>query len=172
MVDKYGVLDTSRLWREVVDEVGAGYAGVAVDYMLVDNAAMQLVRDPGRFDVLLTENTFGDILSDVAAVATGGVGLAPSASSARRAPGSSSRSTARRPTSRAGASRTPRRCCARPCSMLEHGLGCGAEARLLDGAVDAALREAPTPDLGGTATTAEFGDAVIGFLGAPLEPAR
>ena len=80
VVDKYGVLETSKLWREVVDEVALDFPAVRLDAMLVDNAAMQLVRDPGRFDVLLTENTFGDILSDVAAVATGGVGLAPSAS--------------------------------------------------------------------------------------------
>ena len=85
--DKHGVLETSQLWREVVDAVAVDYPDVALDYMLVDNAAMQLVRDPGRFDVLLTENTFGDILSDVAAVATGGVGLAPSASLSESGPG-------------------------------------------------------------------------------------
>ena len=86
LVDKYGVLETSALWREVVDEVATDYPDVRWTAMLVDNAAMQLVRDPGRFDVLLTENTFGDILSDVAAVATGGVGLAPSASLGERRP--------------------------------------------------------------------------------------
>ena len=114
LADKHGVLETSRLWREVVDEVATDYPDVEVDTMLVDNAAMQLVRDPGRFDVLLTENTFGDILSDVAAVATGGVGLAPSASLADSGPGSSSRSTAPRRTSPAGGRRTPRGCFARP----------------------------------------------------------
>ena len=87
VADKHGVLETSALWREVVDAVAVDYPDVALDYMLVDNAAMQLVRDPARFDVLLTENTFGDILSDVAAVATGGVGLAPSASLSESGPG-------------------------------------------------------------------------------------
>ena len=87
VVDKYGVLETSKLWREVVDDVAVDFPDVKLDAMLVDNAAMQLVRDPSRFDVLLTENTFGDILSDVAAVATGGVGLAPSASLAEKGPG-------------------------------------------------------------------------------------
>ena len=81
------MLETSPLWREVVDELARGYPDVTLESMLVDNAAMQLVRDPRPFDVLLTENTFGDILSDVAAVATGGVGLAPSASLAESCPG-------------------------------------------------------------------------------------
>ena len=109
MADKHGVLETSALWREVVDAVALDYPDVALDYMLVDNAAMQLVRDPGRFDVLLTENTFGDILSDVAAVATGGSRASrPLPLSASPAQGSSSRSTARRRTSPVAASRTPR----------------------------------------------------------------
>ena len=81
--------------------------------MLVDNAAMQLVRDPGRFDVLLTENTFGDILSDVAAVATGGVGLAPSAGLSESGLGIFEPIHGSAPTSRASASRTPPPCCAR-----------------------------------------------------------
>lgn len=79
-VDKANVLETSRLWREVVDEVAAGYPDVSHSHMLVDNCAMQLVRDPGQFDVILTENMFGDILSDEASMITGSLGLLPSAS--------------------------------------------------------------------------------------------
>lgn len=79
-VDKANVLETSRLWREVVEEVGAKNPDISLSHMLVDNCAMQLVRDPGQFDVILTENMFGDILSDEAAMITGSLGLLPSAS--------------------------------------------------------------------------------------------
>lgn len=79
-VDKANVLETSRLWREVVEDLAAQNKDVKVTHMLVDNCAMQLVRDPGQFDVILTENMFGDILSDEASMLTGSLGLLPSAS--------------------------------------------------------------------------------------------
>jgi len=79
-VDKANVLETSRLWREVVDEIAAQNPDVKVSHMLIDNCAMQLVRDPSQFDVILTENMFGDILSDEASMITGSLGLLPSAS--------------------------------------------------------------------------------------------
>ena len=164
LVDKHGVLETSRLWREVVDEVATEYPDVDVDAMLVDNAAMQLVRDPGRFDVLLTENTFGDILSDIAAVATGGVGLAPSASLADSGPGIFEPIHGSAPDIAGRGSANPAGMLRSAVLMLEHGLQRTDLAQLLDGAVDTALGSTRTPDRGGAATTAEFGDAVVAAL--------
>jgi 3-isopropylmalate dehydrogenase len=86
-VDKANVLETSRLWREVVTKLATTEEGIELDHVLVDNAAMQLVSEPSRFDVILTENMFGDILSDESAMLTGSLGMLPSASLGGDGPG-------------------------------------------------------------------------------------
>jgi 3-isopropylmalate dehydrogenase len=163
-VDKANVLETSRLWRRVVNEVAAGYEDVEVEHMLVDNAAMQLASAPDRFDVLVTENMFGDILSDLAAAVTGGLGLAPSASLSDGGPGIFEPVHGSAPDIAGLGMANPAAMLRSTALMLEHGLGRPAEAGALAGAVEVALAQAPTPDLGGTATTAECGDAVLRAL--------
>jgi 3-isopropylmalate dehydrogenase len=163
-VDKANVLETSRLWRRVVNEVAAGYDDVEVEHMLVDNAAMQLASAPDRFDVLVTENMFGDILSDLAAAVTGGLGLAPSASLSDDGPGIFEPVHGSAPDIAGLGIANPAAMLRSTALMLEHGLGRPEEARALATAVEVALAQAPTPDLGGAATTAEFGDAVLRAL--------
>jgi 3-isopropylmalate dehydrogenase len=163
-VDKANVLETSRMWRRVVGEVGAGYEDVEVEHMLVDNAAMQLASNPAQFDVLVTENMFGDILSDLAAAVTGGLGLAPSASLSDGGPGLFEPVHGSAPDIAGGGIANPAAMLRSTALMLEHGLGLPAEARRLEAAVESALASTPTRDLGGTASTSEFGDAVLRAL--------
>jgi 3-isopropylmalate dehydrogenase len=160
-VDKANVLDTSRLWRQVVERVHADYADVELEHMLVDNCGLQLVIAPERFDVILTENTFGDILSDVAAGMTGGLGLAASASLGDGRPGIFEPVHGSAPDIAGRGVANPAAMLRSAALMLAYGLGAPDEARRLEAAVDAALASTPTPDLGGAATTADFVDAVL-----------
>ena len=165
-IDKANVLETSRLWRRVVHDLAPDYADVDVDDMLVDNAAMQLASDPEQFDVIVTENMFGDILSDLAAAMTGGLGLAPSASLSDGGPGIFEPVHGSAPDIAGRGIANPAAMLRSTALMLDHGLARPDEARALERAVDVALRERPTPDLGGIATTTEFEDAVIEALSA------
>ena len=140
------------------------YDDVSLEHMLVDNAAMQLVRAPEQFDVILTENTFGDILSDVAAEVTGGLGLSGSASLGDGGPGLFEPSHGSAPDIAGQGLANPTGMLRSAAMLLEHALGRREEAARLDAAVDAALESAPTSDLGGTASTSEFGDAVLARL--------
>jgi 3-isopropylmalate dehydrogenase len=147
-VDKANVLETSRLWRETVERVAADRAGVELDHMLVDNAAMQLVSDPVRFDVILTENMFGDILSDEAAMLTGSLGMLPSASLGDGGPGLFEPVHGSAPDIAGQGVANPLATLLSAAMMLRHGLDMAAEAGAIEAAADAVLeRGLRTPDL-------------------------
>jgi 3-isopropylmalate dehydrogenase len=163
-VDKANVLETSRMWRRVVGDLAGDYPDVELEHMLVDNAAMQLVQAPERFDVVVTENMFGDILSDEAAAVTGGLGLAGSASLGDAGPGLFEPVHGSAPELAGRGIANPAAMLRSTALLLTHGLGRPGEGHRLEEAVERALGQAPTADLGGTATTAEFGDAVLDAL--------
>jgi 3-isopropylmalate dehydrogenase len=163
-VDKANVLETSRMWRRVVTDVAGDYPDVELEHVLVDTAAMQLVQAPERFDVLVTENTFGDILSDEAAAVTGGLGLAASASLGDTGPGIFEPVHGSAPDIAGRGLANPAAMLRSTALMLEHGLGRPEPSGRLAAAVDAALAETPTGDLGGTATSDEFTASVLALL--------
>jgi 3-isopropylmalate dehydrogenase len=166
-VDKVNVLHTSRLWRDVVSELGAEvYPDVPLDHALVDSFAMTIVTDPQSIDVVVTENTFGDILSDIAAAVTGGLGLAASASLGQHGPGIFEPVHGSAPQIAGQGIANPAAMLRSVALMLRHGLSRPDDATALERAVDRAVVEVPTPDLGGAATTAAMGDAVLRALGA------
>jgi 3-isopropylmalate dehydrogenase len=172
-VDKSNVLETSQLWRKVVIEVSSEFPDIALEHMLVDNCAMQLVLNPGRFDILLTENMFGDILSDEGAVLTGSIGMLPSASIGDRKPsgawtglyepvhGSAPDIAGKNKANPLGAIGSV-------AAMLDYSFGLKAEADALNAAMETVLNSGRvTADLkptGKPATTSEVGDAIIEIL--------
>jgi len=161
-VDKVNVMHTSRLWRDVVSEVGAAdYADVSLEHALVDSFAMTIVNAPETVDVVLTENTFGDILSDVAAAVTGGLGLAGSASLGDDGPGLFEPVHGSAPQIAGQGIANPAAMLRSTALLLRHGLDRAEDADVLEAAIDEALAASPTPDLGGSATTGELGDAVL-----------
>ncbi len=162
-VDKANVLETSRLWREVVSEVAGGYRDVELDHMLVDNAAMQLVASPARFDVIVTENLFGDILSDEAAMLTGSLGMLPSASLGGDGPGVFEPVHGSAPDIAGRGIANPLATFLSIALLLRHGLDRHDDAARVEGSVEAALETGlRTPDLAtGADSEREAGSAEI-----------
>ena len=148
-VDKANVLETSRLWREVVSGIAADYPDVQLDHLLVDNAAMQLVSRPADFDVIVTENLFGDILSDESAMLTGSLGMLPSASLGEAgAPGLFEPVHGSAPDIAGQGIANPLATFLSTAMMLRHGLDRPEDAERIESAVDAVLeRGLRTPDL-------------------------
>jgi 3-isopropylmalate dehydrogenase len=164
-VDKANVLETSRLWRKVVERVAEAET-IPLDHMLVDNAAMQLVSWPAEFDVVLTENLFGDILSDEAAMLTGSLGMLPSASLGDGSgPGLFEPVHGSAPDIAGTGTANPLAMFGSVALMLRHGLSMEDEAAALESALDRALGDGlRTPDLGGGATTETATRAVLANL--------
>ena len=164
-VDKANVLDTSQLWRDIVNEVARDHRDVELQHMYVDNAAMQLVRAPGQFDTILCGNLFGDILSDQASMCVGSIGMLPSAALGEGGRGLFEPIHGSAPDI-AGQGR------ANPCAailsaamMLRYSLGQPEAAERVERAVAAAIAAGKrTLDLGGNCGTTEMGDAVLGAL--------
>jgi 3-isopropylmalate dehydrogenase len=164
-VDKANILETSRLWRETVGRVAAGHHGVELEHLLVDNAAMQLVSRPSDFDVILTENMFGDILSDEAAMLTGSIGMLPSASVGAGGPGLFEPVHGSAPDIAGSGRANPLAMFGSVAMMLRYGLGMEAEAAGIESAIDRALETGlRTPDLGGDANTEDATKAVLSHL--------
>jgi 3-isopropylmalate dehydrogenase len=166
-VDKANVMESSRLWREVVNRLHADeFPEVELDHLLVDNAAMQLVSRPADFDVIVTENLFGDILSDAAAMLTGSIGMLPSASlGAEGEPGLFEPVHGSAPDIAGRGIANPLAMILSAAMLLRHGLGLETEAAAVESAVDRALAAGlRTADIGGSATTEEATQAVLGEL--------
>jgi 3-isopropylmalate dehydrogenase len=163
-VDKANVLDTSRMWRGVVDGLSAEYPDVELDHLLADTAAMKLVQDPAAFDVIVTENTFGDILSDVAAAVAGGLGVAASACLGDGGPGLFEPVHGSAPDIAGRDIANPTAMVRTVALMLEHGLGRSEDAARVGAALDRVALTHPTADAGGTAGTEAFTDALVAEL--------
>jgi 3-isopropylmalate dehydrogenase len=169
-VDKANVLETSQLWRDVVIEVAAEYPDVALSHMYVDNAAMQLVRDPGQFDVVVTGNLFGDILSDQASMCVGSIGLLASASLGETQTQFGTKGLyepihGSAPDIAGQGKANPLAMILSLAMLLRHSLGLEAAAARVEAAVAKTLADGVRgADLGGSAGTREIGDAVLARL--------
>ncbi|MBM7622107.1 3-isopropylmalate dehydrogenase [Bacillus tianshenii] len=172
-VDKANVLESSRLWREVANRVSCDYPDVALTHMLVDNAAMQLIRNPRQFDVIVTENMFGDILSDEASMLTGSLGMLPSASLGVEGPGLYEPIHGSAPDIAGKDVANPLATILSAALLLRHSLGLSEEAYAVEKAVEQALEQGfRTHDIGGewerVLSTTQMGEVVRGNLKAPI----
>jgi 3-isopropylmalate dehydrogenase len=164
-VDKANVLETSQLWRDVVIETHAEYPQVELSHMYVDNCAMQLVRNPGQFDVIVTGNLFGDILSDQASMCVGSIGMLPSASLDSNQKGLYEPIHGSAPDIAGQGKANPLATILSSAMMLRYSLGLPDVADRIEAAVAKALaRGVRSADLGGTMSTNEMGDAVLAAL--------
>ncbi|MEQ1639579.1 MAG: 3-isopropylmalate dehydrogenase [Novosphingobium sp.] len=161
-VDKANVLETSQLWRDVVIEVSADYPEVELSHMYVDNAAMQLVRNPGQFDVMVTGNLFGDILSDQASMCVGSIGLLASASLSEGTQGLYEPIHGSAPDIAGKGLANPMATVLSAAMLLRHSFGLEGEAARIEAAVAGALADgARGADLGGLLGTVAIGDAIL-----------
>ena len=164
-IDKANVLETSQLWRDVVIEVSAEYPDVELSHMYVDNAAMQLVKNPGQFDVIVTGNLFGDILSDLASMCVGSIGLLASASLAEGTYGLYEPIHGSAPDIAGKGLANPMATILSAAMLLRHSFGREAEARRIEAAVAKTLADGIRGgDLGGSHGTVAIGDAVLARL--------
>jgi 3-isopropylmalate dehydrogenase len=162
-IDKANVLATSVFWREVVEEVASDYQDVTLESMFVDNATMQLVRDPCQFDVLLCGNMFGDIMSDEAVGMTGSLGMGPSASLAEGTFGLYEPSGGSAPDIAGKGIANPIAQILSAAMMLTYSFNLQEEGRAIEKGVERVLEEGKirTPDIGGTSSTSQVGDAIV-----------
>jgi 3-isopropylmalate dehydrogenase len=169
-VDKANVLETFQFWKDVVTEVGQQYPDIALDHMYVDNAAMQLVKEPKRFDVVVTGNMFGDILSDEASMLTGSIGMLPSASLNTKNQGLYEPSHGSAPDIAGKGIANPLATILSAAMMLRFSLNQEASAQRIEAAVQAVLQQGlRTSDIYSAGTTqvstTQMGDAVVKALG-------
>ena len=161
-VDKANVLESSRLWRQIATGVGQASPDVALDHMLVDTAAMRLVTSPASLDVVVTENMFGDILTDEASVLAGSMGMLPSASIGEKGPGLYEPIHGSAPDIAGKGIANPVGTILSTAMMLRHSLGLAAEAKLIEDAVDRAIAEGcRTRDLSGALSTTQMTDEIL-----------
>jgi 3-isopropylmalate dehydrogenase len=164
-IDKANVLESSRLWRQVVGEVHARYPEVTLEHMLVDTAAMRLVASPAKFDVVVTENMFGDILTDEASVLAGSMGLLPSASLGESGPGLYEPIHGSAPDIAGQGIANPIGAILSAALMLRYSLGLRDAAQKIEAAVERAIAAGQrTRDLGGSLTTEGMAQAIIAHL--------